>query len=62
VKRLDGGLHEIRVLDVSMIVETGFDILNNGSKYLVQLFNDEKCWISEAEALVICPLKLEAFK
>ena len=54
--------HEIRVLPVSMILQTDFDLTKNASIFKVLLFNDEKVWISEQEAKVNCPKKLEAYK
>jgi hypothetical protein len=54
--------HEIRVLPVSMILNSDYDLTKNASIFHVQLFNDEKVWLSECEAKVNCPKKLEAFK
>jgi hypothetical protein len=45
-----------------MILHSDFDRTKNASIFQVQLFNDEKVWISEQEAKVNCPKKLEAYK
>ena len=45
-----------------MILNSDYDLTKNASIFHVQLFNDEKVWLSECEAKVNCPKKLEAFK
>ncbi len=39
-----------------------YDQIKNTNLYEVQLFNDERTIITEKEAKVLCPKKLEAFQ